>query len=60
MTVPQENIRWVKSTRSGDQGDCVELGHTGAVRDSKNPAGPKLKANLADLVGAVKAGLVNG
>jgi hypothetical protein len=54
MTVPHGNIRWRKSTRSGDQGDCVELGHTGAVRDSKNPNGPALPVDLAGLVAAVK------
>jgi len=56
MTVPHDNIRWRKSTRSQDQGDCVELGHTGAVRDSKNPAGPALPVSIVAFVGAVKAG----
>jgi hypothetical protein len=59
MTVPQDNIRWRKSTRSQDQGDCVELGHTGAVRDSKNPAGPALPVQLAALVRAAKAGMLD-
>jgi hypothetical protein len=59
MTVPHGNIRWRKSTRSGDQGDCVELGHTGAVRDSKNPAGPSLPVQLATLVRAAKAGMLD-
>lgn len=54
MTVPHDNIRWRKATRSQDQGDCVELGHTGFVRDSKNPAGPTLAVDLARLVAAVK------
>jgi hypothetical protein len=54
MTVPQGDVRWRKSTRSGDQGDCVELGHTGAVRDSKNPAGPTLRVNLKALVEFVR------
>lgn len=49
MTVPHGNIRWRKSTRSGDQGDCVELGHTGLVRDSKNPNGPALQVDLRAL-----------
>lgn len=36
---------WRKSTRSGDQGACVEMAvvpHTVAVRDSKDPLGPVL------------------
>jgi hypothetical protein len=57
MTVPHGNIRWRKSTRS-ETGDCVELGHTGVVRDSKNPAGPVLPVNLRSLVTAVKTGLI--
>ncbi|MFF5011837.1 DUF397 domain-containing protein [Streptomyces sp. NPDC001165] len=39
--------KWCKSSYSGDQGgDCVEIaefpGATVAVRDSKNPTGPRL------------------
>ncbi|MFF3443795.1 DUF397 domain-containing protein [Streptosporangium sp. NPDC002721] len=46
------NVKWIKSSFSGDNGgDCVEVarltdttGHPGlvAVRDSKDPDGPKL------------------
>lgn len=54
MTVPHTHIRWRKSTRSQDQGDCVELGHAGLVRDSKNPTGPALPVSIAALVAAVK------
>lgn len=54
MTVPQGNVRWRKSTRSQDQGDCVELGHVGLVRDSKNPNGPTLRVNLRALVEFVR------
>lgn len=55
MTVPQESVIWRKSTRSQDEGACVELANVGAVRDSKNPAGPILAVGAAGLVAAVKA-----
>lgn len=37
--------QWRKSSRSGgDNGQCVELAHSGqAVRDSKNPTGGALR-----------------
>ena len=51
--------RWRKSSRSGGEGGaCVELANVGAVRDSKNPAGPALRAELAGLLAAVKKGQV--
>ena len=37
--------QWHKSSRSSANGQCVEVAHLDqavAVRDSKNPAGPKL------------------
>lgn len=38
------DVRWRKSSYSGNQGNCVELAHTlDAVRDSKNPTGPALR-----------------
>lgn len=55
MTVPQASVRWRKSTRSQTQGACVELGSTGAVRDSKNPGGDRLHVDLGRLLDAVKA-----
>lgn len=42
--------RWRKSTRSGVESNCVELGNSGAVRDSKNPNGPTLTVNVSALV----------
>lgn len=51
-------MTWRKSSRSGSQTNCVELGSTGAVRDSKNPTGPTLTADLHVLLAAVRAGRV--
>ena len=46
---------WRKSSRSsGQNGACVELTHAGAVRDSKNPAGPTLRTDLNGLLTAIK------
>jgi hypothetical protein len=48
---------WVKSSRSGPSGDCVELTTTlDAVRDSKDPSGPVLRVDARRLVRAVKGG----
>jgi len=54
------DLTWRKSTYSGtaEDGDCVELAVHGAVRDSKNPDGPVLSANITALVAAVKAGQI--
>lgn len=49
-------MTWRKASRSGSESNCIELAGTGAVRDSKNPAGPTLKINLHDLLAAVKSG----
>lgn len=54
-TVP----RWRKSSRSGQESNCVEVANTAAVRDSKNPAGPVLaftEYTLSVFLGGVKAG----
>jgi hypothetical protein len=50
-------MAWRKSSYSGSDSECVELA-TGAVRDSKNPAGPVLSVDVVALVTAVKAGQV--
>jgi hypothetical protein len=54
------DLTWRKSTYSGtaDNSNCVELAAHGAVRDSKNPDGPVLSANITALVAAVKAGRI--
>ena len=47
--------RWRKSTRSGTGGACVEIAHTlDQVRDSKNPGGPVLRVDLAQLISAIR------
>jgi uncharacterized protein DUF397 len=55
----EETAVWRKSSRSsdGDLGCCVELAALGtvrAIRDSKNPAGPRLNMSLAGLAGFIK------
>ena len=47
---PDLAFRWRKSSFSGGDGQCVEVAQSGAVRDSKNPAGPTLRVDLATLV----------
>jgi hypothetical protein len=50
-------MRWRKASSSQSSSNCVELAHTmEAVRDSKNPAGPVLVADLSALVTAVRSG----
>jgi Domain of unknown function (DUF397) len=50
-------IRWRKASYSGNQGNCVELAHSGdLVRDSKNPGGPVLECNLTALLHDIKLG----
>ena len=45
-SVDWTRVTWTKSTRSNGSGDCVETAALAdgfrAVRDSKNPDGPKL------------------
>jgi hypothetical protein len=48
---------WRKSSFSGSGGNCVEVRQDlAAVRDSKNPAGPPLTADLSLLLATVKCG----
>lgn len=48
---------WRKSSFSGSGGDCVQVRQDlAAPRDSKNPAGPALAADLSRLLAAVRSG----
>lgn len=48
---------WRKSSFSGSGGDCVEVRQDlAAVRDSKNPTGPTLAADLSRLLATVTSG----
>lgn len=56
MTVPPT---WRKSSRSTSTSTCVEVANTlGAVRDSKNPDGPKLTVGVTALVEALRSGQI--
>lgn len=46
---------WRRSSFSSSGADCVELGKIGVVRDSKNPEGATIRADLGAFVAAVKA-----
>lgn len=51
MTPDLTTAVWRKSSYSGGNGGaCIELANIGAIRDSKNPAGPSLRADLTSLV----------
>ncbi|MEU9889689.1 DUF397 domain-containing protein [Sphaerisporangium sp. NPDC051011] len=55
--------KWVKSSYSGDEGDCVEIaalhGDGMAIRDSKRPHGPVLRIPAAEWV-AFRSSLKSG
>ena len=47
-------IKWRKASRSDNTGgNCIELSQH-LVRDSKNPSGPHLHADVPSLIAAVK------
>jgi hypothetical protein len=65
-TLDSSHTVWRKSTRSGGQGNCVEVAETPAtvgVRDSKDRSGPVLVFARPDwraFVDDVKAGRFDG
>ncbi|WP_329105123.1 DUF397 domain-containing protein [Micromonospora sp. NBC_01699] len=67
MQLDLARATWRKSTRSNDQGWCVEVADNVAdvigVRDSKDIAGPVLAfnpANWSAFVGAARSGAFDG
>lgn len=49
--------RWRKSSYSGSGPNCIEMASgLNHVRDSKNPTGPVLHADLTALLHQIKAG----
>jgi hypothetical protein len=56
---PVNQMRWRKSSLSGYT-ECVELTRSlRVVRDSKNPSGPVLTADVARLLAAIRRGDLN-
>lgn len=52
---------WRKSTHSGQDTNCIEISGTlDHIRDSKNSVGPTLRANVSELVQAIRAGRFDG
>jgi Domain of unknown function (DUF397) len=56
--IKNDTLRWRKSSYSGGGGnECIEVAEgLGAVRDSKNPAGPVLHGDLRGLLAGVRSG----
>ena len=51
------DFRWQKSSYTHANGNCVELSlPRGLIRDSKDPHGPVLSADVAAFLRAIKAG----
>jgi hypothetical protein len=49
--------RWRKSSYSSQSTNCVELAaDLHHIRDSKNPTGPTLSADLTALITAIRSG----
>ncbi|HEY3747657.1 MAG TPA: DUF397 domain-containing protein [Pseudonocardiaceae bacterium] len=58
-----DRLRWRTSSQSSNGESCVQLAVSSGgvlVRDSKNPTGPMLRADLAALLTEVKSGRLNG
>lgn len=57
MTTQKRSIKWRKASYSDQGNGCVELANSlDLVRDSKNPGGPVLVADVSTLLAGVKAG----
>lgn len=49
-------VRWRKASYSTEGANCVEVASTlDRLRDSKNPTGPVLSANVETLIQAVRS-----
>lgn len=57
MSTPNRPVTWRKASYSDQGNGCVELANTlDRLRDSKNPEGPVLSANLPALLALVRTG----
>ncbi|HEU5470271.1 MAG TPA: DUF397 domain-containing protein [Actinophytocola sp.] len=55
MPTAPRSLRWRTSSFSSNGPNCVQVAHDlTALRDSKNPTGPILQANLRTFLGAVR------
>ncbi|MPZ80286.1 MAG: DUF397 domain-containing protein [Actinophytocola sp.] len=61
MSTTDRRDEWRKSSFSDQGNGCVEVVRTlGAVRDSKNPEGPRLALDVQALVSLIKDGHYQG